>query len=322
MRNILSSLRYIQHERWQPLPSWCIQFIEFGMQISQAQRGETRCIVALAIPMRAYASMFVALGIVLAGSNKSRVSEEYFQFIVSQPMGTPVVYQTKNRKLRGVIEGFYDKDGQTHICISTGKRESVQFPLKENVSKLLIAERDFKLPNYQKGGKVEIATDFIKACIEEPLSFVTQTRLDCLIVTQLSLFRIEATETILALENGKNIIEGKPQDILRVEQLLGANEAYRCQILPVSTETDLDVPLEIQNPPIVIFDGSNGYLRHHPKWLMSHQIVVLDRTERAFQDAVDSVNQRYTRRAESKQGKLTFDLPYGVEAIIFQDEIQ
>jgi hypothetical protein len=321
MTHIPSSLGYIQGGRCQPLPTWCTQYIEFGMQITQTERGKIRSIVALAIPMRAYASMFVALGIVLANSNKSQISEEYFQFIVSQPIGTSVVYQTKHRKLRGVIERFYDKDGQIHICISTGKRESIQFPLKENVSKLLIAERDFRLPNYQKGSKVELETDFIKACIQEPRSFVTQTQLDCLIVTQLSLFRIEATETILALEDGKNILQGKPQDILRAEQLLGANEAYRCQILPVSTETDLDIPLEIQNPPIVIFDGSNAYLRHHPKWLMSHQIVVLDRTERAFQDAVDSVNQRYTRRAESKHGKLNFDLPYGVEAIVFQDEI-
>lgn len=321
MTSILSNLGYIQHRRWKPLPSWCIQFIKFGMQISQVQRRKTRCVVALAIPMRAYASMFVTLGVVLAGSKKLRVSEEYFQFIASQPVGTPIVYQAKNRRLRGVIEGFYDKDGQIRICISTGKRECIQFPLKENVSKLLIAEREFKLPNYQKGGKVEIATEFIKACIKEPLSFTTQTQLDCLIVTQLSVFRIEATQTILALKNDNDIIHGKPQDILRVEQLLGANESYRCKILPSSTETDLDLDLEIQNPPIVIFDGSNGYLRHHPKWLTSHQIVMLDRTERAFPDAVDSINQRYIRRAENTQTKLRFDLPDAVEAVSFQEEI-
>lgn len=320
MTDILSTLRYKQQERWLSLPSWCISYIELGVQVAQVQQVETRYTVALAIPTRAYASTFIALGIVLASSSRLQISEEYFQFITSQPPGTSVVYQTKNRKLRGVIERFYDKNGQIYICITTGKRETVQFPLRENVSKLVIAERDFKLRNYQKGSKVEVATSFLQACIEESLSFVTQTQLDCLIVGQLSQFRVEATETIIGLEKGINFIEGNPQDILRVQQFLGANEAYRCQIMATSSEIDEDIPLEIQNPAIVLFDGANAYLRHNPRWSAAHQIVMLDRTERSFQDAVDSINQGYIRRVEDKRLNFAFNLPDGVAAIVYQEK--
>lgn len=302
------------------MPSWCLSYIQLGIQVAQIPRIESRHVVALAIPTRMYASVFVALGVVFAGSANSDASEEYFRFIASQPIGTPVVYRRRRKKLRGVIEGFEERDSCLFITIKTGNRERISFPLRENVAKIVIAERDFKLQDYQKGSKVVSASDFLRACVKDADSFVTQTQLECLIVSRLSCINTEVTTIILGLETGDIYISGNLQEILRVKQFLGAHYAYRCQVVPTSTGISGDNSLEIQNPPIVILDGANAYLKHSAKWGTAHQIVMLDRTERMFQEAVDSLNQGYTRRIEYKRPKLTFDLPSGVDAIVYQEK--
>jgi hypothetical protein len=319
---IVTNLRYQSGKDWLLLPAWCKSYIELGIELARYPRTETRFKVALALPTNAFAATFVALGIVLESANQPVVSKVYSEYIRSLPVGTPVIYQSLGRKFRGIIEGFFERDGKTHLTISLGRRQGLQLSLPEHAPRITVADREFKLRNYQQGGKSPSIPALLGATVHDPAAFITQTQLHCLIVALISDFRSEVENTVIGIDLNGRIVWGPVQDILRVEQFLGTNQAYRCQVIASSESPEQSVSSELENPSITVFAGANSYLKHYSKWANAHQIVLLDRTERTFQDAVDNLNENYGRRVDASSARLQFDPPSGVDVMVFEESIQ
>ncbi len=90
--------------------------------------------------------------------------------------------------------------------------------------------------------------------------------------------------------------------------------------LPVHSHStnNHDQEIEHQSPPNIIFDRAPAYLKHGFDWLHANQIIVLDRTEKQFPDAVDLVNQNYARRIGEVK-KIPFLVPNGIELMVYQE---
>ncbi|CAG1007613.1 hypothetical protein ANRL4_03774 [Anaerolineae bacterium] len=321
IKHINTRLRYRHEENWLSLPTWCRHYIDLGIEVARLPQMETRLRVALALPTSAFATLFVALGIVLELANQPNTSKDYSEYIRSQPVGTSVVYQSPQGRLKGIIEGFLERDGKTYIEIRLGVHSSLQLPLLDRASRITIADRDFKLKDYPRSGKVPSIPELIRASVSDPTAFITQTQLHCLIVTQISELRSEVESTILGLEVQGKIVSGPALDILRIEQFVGIDQPYRCRVVASYGSAETDVLPEPVSPPITILVGANSYLKHYAKWHNSHQIILLDRTERAFQAAVDSLNESYGHRRDKSLIVPSFYLPLGVDAMVFEESI-
>ena len=61
--------------------------------------------------------------------------------------------------------------------------------------------------------------------------------------------------------------------------------------------------------PLVVFDGAGGFLKWRDKWAHCNWIVILDRTEPRFTEAVQVVNEKYLSRIAEGNVRLPGPLP-------------
>ena len=73
-------------------------------------------------------------------------------------------------------------------------------------------------------------------------------------------------------------------------------------------------------PLVTIFDGATSFLTCRASWRDSHWIVLLDQTERAFPEALNSFNDEYTKYHVNDGGLEQFvDIPKTISITIFQE---
>ncbi len=71
---------------------------------------------------------------------------------------------------------------------------------------------------------------------------------------------------------------------------------------------------------MTIFDGAVSFLKWRDYWRKSNWIVLLDKTESRFQEAVDLLNQEYIeKRIGESLNENMFSLPEGIEIIAFNE---
>src|SRR5207249_2823738 len=83
---------------------------------------------------------------------------------------------------------------------------------------------------------------------------------------------------------GQTLAKGSLRNLLRPRTLLGDDECYRIDVVSdlrgdISAETSLI-------PPLVVFDGARGYLRHRTRWRKSSWIIVFDLAGRLVDDGI------------------------------------
>ncbi len=113
---------------------------------------------------------------------------------------------------------------------------------------------------------------------------------------------------------------GYLQEILRIRQFSGANTSYRTQCVSSANITP-EKEIGTRTPPIVVFDGAIAYVKLGHKWQSAHQVVLLDRTERQFNDAAELLNQNYTYRLVDGF-KFPIHIPNGIEMMVYRDSIK
>jgi len=93
---------------WQPLPHWAQFYIKLGSQLAKTPKVDTRLVVGIAAPTRAYAAAFLALGMVLQKAADAVVHEdakEHFQYLSSFDRGTPVLLRVGGQWCKGKLAG-------------------------------------------------------------------------------------------------------------------------------------------------------------------------------------------------------------------------
>lgn len=312
-------------EAWQPLPSWCSGYIALGQCMARHNQNGTRLVTGLAAPTRAYAAAFTATGYVLARAALAIAQvdcAEHFQKLCNLPPQTPVTYQENNRILKAIFEGCEEHDGKRYIVIRVNRehaRRKVPASLAANIQ---ISEKQFvNLPKHQIGTALN-DVPLLSACkvnfdIGE---FCRHSRLEATMIGNRKMLLHELNAPLAAKADNGEFRIGTLQEVLRIKGRVAAGLGYRANL---RSDREAKVkPDASEIPSLVIFDGAAGFLKWRDAWRGSHWIIILDKTEPRFKEAVDTLNQEYlNNRLEDTPLSLP-ELPAGVDVLAYEEERQ
>lgn len=317
-------LCYSDDVQYRYIPEWARFLVDLGAYVANRDTPERRLVIGLALPTRAYAAAFAALGIVLARSVApvAKVGlAEHFQRLCLLPVGTRLILRDGHRIYQGVFEGCEaSQDGRVRICVKVEQSTWRKLPL-ELAGKLEVSpSKVTNLPKHQAGRDLETPSAFLQYFLGNTLAeqFILKTRLDCIILGSSTLLSQEITRTQFAFFD----LEGSPilgtlQDVLRTHRFLTEAAAYRTDIVPTNQEIGPGLT-GYPAPPVTIFDSSTSFLKWRGQWKNSHWIILLDRTNRNFDQVAATLNQEYV---ENRIGdvKTIPQVPPGIEAMAYEE---
>lgn len=283
-----------------------------------------RNVVAIAVPTRSYAAIFVAMGAILGRSHLPVMVndlEGHFARLCKLPLGTKVWVTEGNKRHRGVVLGTHHIEGQPFVKIQLATSDGLAKYIGTTIAATVEVDQwDGALPLLEKGKQIVRRVGFLEAAFSnrEPQDFGARSRMDAVIVGGVARLRAEIMDTPIGarLSNGRFIFGGF-QDLLRVRRL-APTQAFRSELIS-GIAPDFD-SLQLKDNPTVIFDGARPFIKCRDAVPSSRQIVVLDRTSHGFQDAVDILNQQYLNRSDDIPAfRHSPDLPWGVELMAFAE---
>ncbi|HDY99882.1 MAG TPA: hypothetical protein ENH52_00235 [Nitrospirae bacterium] len=321
-------LCYFDEDQWIEVPEWGSFYIDLGFSIPDIQNLKDRSIIGLAVPTRAFCASLIASGIVLSRSKKASGNSgdsDYFEFFKTLNKGTPILYRLGKNGYKGFFEGIYyeDEEPRVRVKVKKGKQEisTAEMSLKEAGNRICVNGDKKDLNKTSSGRRLSYKGDFLESCLDEtdPFKFTAKSYLECVIYGRINTLREEIKETPFAFKlSNEEYKQGILQDILRVRKFMGEGSAYRSNIFPVEREALQTI--QSRSLTVVIFDGATGFLKWRDYLRGFDWIVILDRTEPYFHDAIDQLNQEYieNRISEKKLENVT-SLPPGVEMVVFQE---
>lgn len=326
-----SSLPYIYYKNrsnWSLTPNWCRLFLEIGAFIAKQPIKPYRSVIGCAIPTKAYAAVFAAIGVVsqLARLNRFTLTDSmaYIEKLRSLKLGDPLIYRRHNKYTKGIFDGWRNDNNQWYLRIKTSHSQNIYVPQNLLLGVEPLLEESFKIPRTETTRtlttqkELEFLLVFFndKNLINE---FIAHSRLDCLIIGSKIQIHREVCENQFAFQapNGE-FTEGSLNMLLRIRELLTDSSAYHTRLWGFSNSSE-EQRIAIDPPAVVIFNGATSFLRWRDSWRTSHWIVLLDRTEPHFDEAVQTCNQEYiSNRAENLLLE-PLPAPRGLEFIAYQE---
>lgn len=319
----INNICYWSDEEWVPLPEWARFYINLGEAVASYNMNQGRLVLGLAIPTRAFAASLIAAGIVATLSRVPVTSldeNEYFNHFCTLETGTPLVYRCRNRVFQAVFDGVTEFEGEKRI------RLRITNPRGGNLTALLNANQSMgvtkaktkhKLPKSQGGRKILADDRFTRSLLPDGVDvyeFASSSRLECLIVGRVKSFYSEAIKTQFAAKSDNKFLVGNLQALLRIRKF-SPRQPYRSDIYHLG-QRNAAAPSTL--PKFVLFDGSQAYLQCRHFLRQSPWIILLDRTDRSFHEAVHFVNDGYARR--TGQGALQIPaFSSGIEGIVYEE---
>lgn len=310
------------------MPSWAISFISLGSAIAAPQDPHYRFITGLAVPIRAYAAAMIATGFVIERAKipiDSIDETEYLDYLKTIEPGRPVIYRSGEDCYHGEFIGIEQKEEGPSINLiwKRGKQRcKCGLPLQEARKRLQIVGGSNNDSSEKTVGEHRIIhnKEFLKTMLgtNNSYEFAMRSRLECVIIGCVNTLRHEIKETEISF--GSRHVEGTFQDVLRARKFLSEGSAYRSNVMPTDREqASLTASQDI--PYMVIFDGAMSFLKWRDYWRQSNWLVLLDKTESCFQEAVDQLNNEYVeKRVSDTSIENTLELPQGIDVLSFQEE--
>ncbi len=313
---------------WVELPAWASFFINLGSLTASSTKPGARLIVGLAIPSRAYAAALAAFGIVITRSviPVDQVTPgEYFNKLCELEIGTAVFIRSGDRKLKGIITGCKEIQGENRLGIQVHDKSS-------GGGAYLIAARDSlrvevaptgqeKLPKKQTGKLVQPPGEFVEQFIGKGRAemFSRQSRLECMLLGRINILKREIVNTELAVKTGEQqFAEGRLQSVLRARRFMREGEHFRSEITRVDGRK-APVGAGDAMPHVAIFDGATSFWKWRDYLRDSNWIIILDRTEPYFRNAAEVFNNEYMNRINDDCLEGIPPVPPGVEILTYYE---
>ena len=324
---MMKKLFYKELDTFHPLPEWANFFVNLGEQLTYIDNINYRVVVALAVPTRTFAAALVMVGSILSTVKRSSdIDEAKVRQIQNLPTGTMVQYRDGSRKKRGEFIGFAEwNDRLVGIKTSGGLETTYWRDLYEVAKSITVSETDVQLPKHDpKGRNLDSPGEFL-ACVlgkESAQDHIQHSSLDVLAVGNETRIRTEMCEVPFycspMAETQPNLHDnqGYLQDIARVQQFSGTNKAYKSKVYSLSCLKKKDIEDDLK-PKLVIIDGALASFYRKELWKDVPQIIILDRTESQFSNAVDHINQDYRYKTDSDFSDFQINIPIPLEMMIF-----
>jgi hypothetical protein len=318
--------------KWYSLPEWAEYFIGVGQQLVSAPPAESRTVTAIVVPTRAFGAAFLSLGMVITdAASRDQASESaHFEKLFDLPPGTPVIFRPKKGEaLRGVLQAPEEYDGKLFVRVQVHNKAggSLTYPIAESQSLKVqpTGGRSWKLPKKQGVDNVRTANKFVDSLLGEtdPVQLGLRSKFVCALVGRRNVLEHEIRKTPLSIHvNGHRHAEGQLQDVLRVDRFVTEQQSHRSAL--VSVGADPPSPDVINGVEIaVVFDGAVGLLKWGTMWHSPHQVVILDRTEPFFDDAINAINTRFSQNGIHCPGPMPeIAAPPGGEILAFREALK
>lgn len=325
------NLHFEDSGNWYSLPEWAEYFINVGKQLASADQSDSRIVTAIVVPTRAFGAVFVSLGMVIsdAASRDHSSQAAHFENLFDLPAGTSVIYRpAPGKTLKGVLQAPEEYRGKLNVRVQVHSRDGggLTYPIDESHAlQVQPARHSGKLPKKQGGENTRFANQFVDGLLGEadPVQLGLRSKLCCVIVGRRNTLEHEIRKTPLAIHvNGHHHAEGQLQDILRIDRFVTEQQSHRSALVPVGADPPSDDV--ITNVEMgVVFDGAHGFLKWGDKWQGRHQVIVLDRTESYFDDAISAINTRFSQnRIDGEAALPGSDAPAGGEVLAFREALK
>lgn len=325
------NLHFEDSGNWYSLPEWAEYFISVGKHLTAAPPFESRIVTAIVVPTRAFGAAFVSLGMVVSDAASRDLASEtvHFEKLFDLPPGTPVIYRPGTGKtLRGILQEPEEYQGKLRVRVQVHNRAGGGLTYIIDESKAMQvqpARHSGTLPKKQGVENARFANEFVNSLLGEadPVQLGLRSKLVCTLVGKRNTLEHEIRQTQLAIHaNGHQHAEGHLQDVLRVNRFVTEQQSYRSALVSVGSDSPT-VEVVSKTESGVVFDGASGFLKWGQLWNGCHQVVVLDRTEPYFYDAISAINTRFSQRRIDGDAALPgSDAPPGGEVIAFREAVE
>lgn len=322
-------LRFEDSGDWHSLPTWAEYFIAVGRQLLHTNRSEGRVVTAMVVPTRAFGAAFVSLGMVISDfAVREPVSHAtHFRSLLNLPPGTTVIYRhSPERAFKGVLQGSEEVHGTLYVRvqISSAAGGRRRYLIPESLAlQVQPVHHTGSLPKYPSGRNKRFANSFVDQLLgaSNPAQLAPCSQLCCAIVGRRNILEYEIRRTPLLVHANGQRSTGYLQDVLRVDRFADDHHSHRAALVPVGSGGPS--PDLVENTQLgVVFDGAVGFLKWGQLWGGRHQIVVLDRTEPYFDDAIGAINSRFLQNRVDGEAPLpTCDAPPGAEVLAFREAV-
>lgn len=327
------NLHFNDSGEWHSLPEWAEYFISIGKQLASADLTTTRIVTCVVVPTRAYCAAFIGLGMVVSdGAKRDRPSEAaHFEKLFDLQFGTPVIFRPSPTKvLKGVMQAPEEYNGKLHVRVQVESRDPrtggglTHLIDESRALQVQPAKHSGKLPKKQGAENKRFANTFVDALLgdADPVQLGVRSKLVCAIVGKKNALEYEIRETPLAIHaNGDCWAGGHLQDVLRIDRFVSGQQSYRTALVPTGSgapSSEVFNNVEVA----VVFDGAAGFLKWGTMWPNRHQVIILDRTELYFDDAICAINARFSQNRVEIAGALPVSYaPPGGEILAFREAI-
>jgi len=316
----LDRLHFLDENSWIPVPDWARFFIRLGSLLSGAIAGNPRLVCAVSIPTRSHAAVFAAAGVVgqRVQINVPLDASGHLNRLRELPIGSTLFYRVDaTKKVPCELRGFVMEDGVDYVLLEAGGGLRWYVPTANSL-RIEPSSRHLRLPTNTGMRTVRANTDFLGLVLGQSRldGFLRNSRLDTVVVGHEGLLRAEALSASFAiLDKQGNPTMGKLQDMLRARCLLTTDASFRSDIVSSRRAHTM----EPDRPWVVVFDGAAGFLRRYDLWLDTAWLVVLERTESQFEDAVNEVNRQQMVSASKELSIPNLPTPPpGAEFVLYQ----
>jgi len=299
----LSQIRFSDGETLYRLPDWAQFCVATGKLVAGLGK-DSQATLGIIAPTRRFAAAFCAAGTVFQLGSHSPEEGEIEAHLESlrahhskdRTSPTSVTYLKGKRILRGQLKEI---GREVKIQVNSEKGDKKAFIVTSDSKKILrigIREpSERELPMSQKGRSIRSALPFLRSVLpdRDPCVFLARSRLECVLVGQIKRLKSEIREVSFAVETNEEneeACEGRLQDLLRVERFGYTREGYRARICK-SAGNSPPVLSEEDPPPVVFFDGAAGFMKWRDRFPDSHHVVVIERQDRSFEDAVNQLKR-------------------------------
>jgi hypothetical protein len=290
---------------------------------------QNRLVIGIASPIRSFAAALLAVGAVMqraAIPTSTGDQEEHYEQLKMLPIGTAVALRDGDRKMKGIYIGSerrgWDNNMKDYIGVRISDKETRWLPPNSALKIKILPNAIVSLPKNRIGRRIIERPGFLAKLLGEvdPCEFALGTRLDCLIIGNINRLRYEIKDTSFAMRHRDKYVKGTLQDVLRVRKFLGSNDnSFRVDVYP-ATGRKIPNPDKWGVPELVIFDGATGFLKWRDYLRGSNWIVLLDKTEKLYDEAVHTMNQEYIQNSIEKEwfGDIS-SKPKSIELMIFEE---
>jgi hypothetical protein len=322
------------NSHWNPIPDWADWYIRSGMMIGSLEKDGTRLTAGIAVPLRQYACLFLAFGIIYQRSSipiDSYNKEEYFDYLKSFPPSSAVSLLMKEKDKLKIRNGKVDsvfkqaKGDTIGITYIEDKKKNLRctryFGVNECRSIVMCEESDVSVGGVKtKGISVANNIEFLTQFFEygDLPDFVTTSRLDCILLsTKKRLFNEFNYD--FGVKSSESMIAGSLMDVIRPRIIRTFSRSFRSEIYSSSSKK---LNHNGTSPWCVIFDSCNGYLKWNHLFPSAHQVIIVDKSEKVHDVIGNDLNQRYFQRDNSSMFGLDFPaVPKGIEVLSFLEKI-